>query len=199
MNKFKCLSLSLNMSQNHPYLDVRGLEVKEEGHVMTGCDANSCFYGHGKKVLFERMAKSPEARSLLSRCGEHLPLRDDASDDLKAYIIRYVYGDLQSSSLDLARAAKWIKLKKKSLMRLPPDDDSVIQHIKHANFLAYIQRHPELKRHPSPCWTWLGTCQWPLQTSSPYTTSQMVSGISRCLHHYTLLCKKRTLSFSSCR
>ena len=23
----------------------------------------------------------------------------------------------------------------------------------------------------APCWTWLGTCQWPLQTSSPYTTS----------------------------
>ena len=33
-------------------------------HVMTGCDANSCFYGHGKKVLFERMAKSPEAHGV---------------------------------------------------------------------------------------------------------------------------------------
>ena len=40
MNKFQCLSLSLNlslnMSQNHPYLDVRGLEVKEEGLVVYG-------------------------------------------------------------------------------------------------------------------------------------------------------------------
>ena len=89
-------------------------------HVMTGCDANSCFYGHGKKVLFERMAK---ARNLLSRCGDQL--RDDASDDLEAYIFRYVYGDLQSSSLDLACAAKWKKLKKKSLMRLPHSVTSV--------------------------------------------------------------------------
>ena len=39
---------------------------------------------------------------------------------------------------------------KKSLMRLPPDDDSLKQHIKCANFLAYIQRHPHLRRHHSP-------------------------------------------------
>ena len=35
-------------------------------------------------------------------------------------------------------------------MRLLPDDDSLEQHIKHANFLAYIQSHPDLRRHPSP-------------------------------------------------
>ena len=52
--------------------------------------------------------------------------------------------DVQSSSLSLARAAKWKKQKKKSLIRLPSDD------IKRANFLACIQRHPDLRRHPSP-------------------------------------------------
>ena len=35
-------------------------------------------------------------------------------------------------------------------MRLLPDDDSLEQHIKHANFLAYIQCHPDLRRYPSP-------------------------------------------------
>ena len=35
-------------------------------------------------------------------------------------------------------------------MRLPANDDSLEQHIKRANYLAYIQRHPELKQHPSP-------------------------------------------------
>jgi len=42
------------------------------------------------------------------------------------------------------------KVKKKSLMRLLPDDDSLEQHIKRANFLVYIQCHPDLRRHPSP-------------------------------------------------
>ena len=35
-------------------------------------------------------------------------------------------------------------------MRLPPDDDFLKQHITRANFLAYIQRHRELRDHPSP-------------------------------------------------
>ena len=40
----------------------------------------------------------------------------------------------------------------KSLMRLPPDDDSLTHHIKRANcnFLAYIQCHPDQRSHPSP-------------------------------------------------
>ena len=75
-------------------------------HVMTGCDSNSCFYGHGKLSLFERMAKSAEARSLLLKCGESLQLSDDALNDLKIYVMRYVYGDVRSSSLDLLRAEK---------------------------------------------------------------------------------------------
>ena len=35
-------------------------------------------------------------------------------------------------------------------MRLPPELDSLKQHIMPANYLAYIQRHPDEKEHPSP-------------------------------------------------
>ena len=52
--------------------------------------------------------------------------------------VRYVYGDAQSSSLDLARAAKCMEIAEISDVRLPPDYDS--------NFLAYIQQHPDLRR-----------------------------------------------------
>jgi hypothetical protein len=58
------------------------------------------------------------------------------------------------------------KTKKKLLMRLLPDDDCLEQHIKHANFLAYIQRHHDLRRHPS----WFGISEWLLQTSAPHKT-----------------------------
>ena len=37
-----------------------------------------------------------------------------------------------------------------SLMRLPPDNDSLNLIIMRANYLAYIQRHAELRNHPSP-------------------------------------------------
>ena len=79
-------------------------------------------------------------------------------NDLKSFVIRYIYGDTQSSTLNQAHATKWKSLKKKSSMRLLPDDDSLEQHIndsleqhiKCANFLAYIQHHPDLRRHPFP-------------------------------------------------
>ena len=46
-------------------------------HVMTGCDTNSCFYGHGKTLLYEKMVKNLETCRLLLKCGESLPLNDD--------------------------------------------------------------------------------------------------------------------------
>ena len=52
-------------------------------HVLTGCDANSCFFGHSKMSLYEKLSKSTETRSLISKCGEGLPLSDDVLNDLK--------------------------------------------------------------------------------------------------------------------
>ena len=98
-------------------------------------------------------------------------MKEDALGDLKSYVIRYVYSELQTPSLDMARAAKWKKRKKKSLLRLPPDDDdSLKQHIMRANFLAYIQRHKELRRHPSPIghgWELVNGCCRPVRHTQP--------------------------------
>ena len=41
---------------------------------MTGCDANSGFYGHGKASLFNTLVNSSEARSLLLQCGGDIPI-----------------------------------------------------------------------------------------------------------------------------
>ena len=77
-------------------------------------------------------------------------MKENILGDLKSYVIHYVYSELQTPSLDMAYAAKWKRQKKKALLCLPPDDESLNQNITQANFLAYIQLHPELKRHPSP-------------------------------------------------
>ena len=56
-------------------------------------------------------------------------------------------------------------------MLLLPDDDNLEQHIKCANFLPYIQCHPDLRRHFSPIYRrWLGIGEWPMQTSAPHKT-----------------------------
>ena len=72
--------------------------------VMTGCDANSCFYGHGKTTLhvYDKMAKSTKAQKILSKCGKNLPLHTDVLNDLISYVIQFVYGDVHSSNLDSA-------------------------------------------------------------------------------------------------
>ena len=40
--------------------------------------------------------------------------------------------------------------KKKSLARLPPDNNSLKFHIKRANYLAYIQLQYSMRDHPTP-------------------------------------------------
>ena len=85
-------------------------------------------------LLYEKLSKSAEARILISKCGERLTLSDDALNNLKSFAIRYIYGGTQSFTLNQAHATKWKSLKKKSLMRLLLDDESLEQHIKRANF-----------------------------------------------------------------
>ena len=49
---------------------------------MTGCDANSGFYGKGKKLVYDQVAKNPVARRQLSWCGESLDLEENEVEQL---------------------------------------------------------------------------------------------------------------------
>ena len=46
-------------------------------HVITGCDHTSGFYGIGKIKVTKGVKKSPDARKLLSACGENIMITDD--------------------------------------------------------------------------------------------------------------------------
>ena len=138
-------------------------------HVLTGCDANSCFSGHSKISLYEKLSKSTKACSIISKCRDGLLLSDDVLNDIKSFVICYMYGDTLNSSLNLAHATKWKRLKKKSSMCLLPDDDNLEQHIKCSNVLAYVQCHPDLRRHPSPIghgWELVNGCCKPVRHTS---------------------------------
>ena len=55
-------------------------------------------------------------------------------------------------------------------MRLPPDSDSIHQHLIRANYLAYMQRHFNLVRHPSPIgngWQLIGGLCLPIRSTKP--------------------------------
>eukprot|EP00745_Piridium_sociabile_P040935 TRINITY_DN7979_c0_g1_i3.p1 TRINITY_DN7979_c0_g1~~TRINITY_DN7979_c0_g1_i3.p1 ORF type:complete len:449 (-),score=103.89 TRINITY_DN7979_c0_g1_i3:362-1708(-) len=119
-------------------------------HCMTGCDANSGFFGKGKKSVYDRVVKSPVSRQQLLRCGDSLHLEEEVLEDLFQFTRHAVYGDKKSGTMADARVAKWKALKKQYFIRLPPDGDSLRQHCLRANYLAYLVRHPSLEHHPSP-------------------------------------------------
>ena len=77
-------------------------------HCMTGCDANSGFYGKGKLSIFWAVAKSPHARRQLSQCGNSLELDDEVLEGLFQLTQEVIYDKMTSNMTD-ARASKWKK------------------------------------------------------------------------------------------
>ncbi|KAJ8347042.1 hypothetical protein SKAU_G00284430 [Synaphobranchus kaupii] len=108
------------------------------------------FYGHGKKKVLEKVTTNPEARELLGRVGQNLELEDGVRAEMKAFVLSIIYAESADVTCGQARASKWHKLKTKSTIPLPPDDDSLNLHIERANFIAYCQLHYNLFEHPSP-------------------------------------------------
>ena len=62
-------------------------------HCMTGCDANSGFYGKGKKTVYDRAVKSPEAQQHLLRCEDSLDLQEDVLEKLFQFTRQIIYCD----------------------------------------------------------------------------------------------------------
>ena len=60
-------------------------------HCMTGCDANSGFYGKGKKTVYDRVVKSPEVQQHLLRCGDSLDLEEDVLEELFQFTRQVIY------------------------------------------------------------------------------------------------------------
>lgn len=115
-------------------------------HCITGCDANSGFYGKGKSSVYDKVTKSPVTRRQLLRCGDSLDLEEEVVEELFEFTLHVIYGNKKSSTMGEARAAKWNRMKK-SLMRLHPNADSLCQHCLRANYLAYLVRHPSPLGH----------------------------------------------------
>ncbi|KAL8605116.1 hypothetical protein ACOMHN_018917 [Nucella lapillus] len=70
----------LCIKRKHETIFCRGLVTDEMAdcivqlHCMTGCDANSGFFGKGKNSVYDRVAKSPSAQQQLLQCGNSLDL-----------------------------------------------------------------------------------------------------------------------------
>ena len=118
-------------------------------HVISGSDHTAGFYGRGKKSLFEKLQKDSEAQRLLQNVGVSLDLTEEVKADMRKFVLTKIYG-IKAATCREARAAKWRKMKKKSLSRLPPDEDTLHHHLDRTNYLSYCQKHYRLVVHPPP-------------------------------------------------
>ena len=63
-------------------------------------------------------------------------------------------------------------MKKKSLARLPPDEDTLHHHLDRVNYLSFLLKHYELNRHPSPIgrgWAYINEKCRPVRYAIPAT------------------------------
>ena len=119
-------------------------------HIITGSDHTSGFYGHGKKSVMKKLFGDPEARELLVNVGKCLSLESNTKREMKTFVLTKIYGESIGLSCGQARASKWRKQKKKSTATLPPDQDSLSNHLQRTNYITYCQVHFRNKDHPSP-------------------------------------------------
>ena len=99
--------------------------------------------------MFNKIKKSTRAKEQLEHCGEDEELEEECVQELLSFTRETVYGDYLSQSMGESRARKWRSQKKKSISRLPPDEDSTRYKIQISNYQAYLMRNPDIRDHPT--------------------------------------------------
>lgn len=112
-------------------------EVIVQLHVHSGSDTTTAFFGHGKQTVFSK-GITDEARPLLSLVGQSLPVTRNVLDAMTEFTVKYIYNDKISKTLGEARAKKWTQMKRKSTLRLPPDQDSHDLKVTRGNYQSYM-------------------------------------------------------------
>ena len=139
-------------------------------HAVTGCDASSSYYGTSKGKLFDKLINSDRAKQQLKKCGDCVELTPECKANLLLFTREVIYADPNSNTMAEARARKWSNQRNKSFCRLPPDEDTLTQHFKRANYLAYLLKHPSLREHPSPIgkgWEFINNKIRPVRYTKP--------------------------------
>ena len=112
-------------------------EVIVQLHVHSGSDTTAAFFGHGKQTIFSK-GITDEACTLLSSVGQSLPVTRNALDAMAKFTVKFIYNDAISKTLGEARARKWALMKRKSTLRLPPDQDSHDLKVTRGNYQTYM-------------------------------------------------------------
>ena len=116
----------------HELLPEKVAPIAVRGHVISGMDNISSFFGIGKVTIWNRIIRNAEAQNLLETMTE---------ESIKKFIIKFVYSDKSSETLTDVRWKRWKKMKNKCFKRLGIDEDSNHQRSKRVLFTVSSIEH----------------------------------------------------------
>lgn len=104
-----------------------------------GCDTTSAFYGKGKVTAMKICRMKEEYANTFGNLGRETVLSNELKKALSTYVC-HLYGVEECSDVNSVRY-QLFKSGKYEEQLLPPNQDSLDQHIRRANFQYYIWRH----------------------------------------------------------
>ena len=151
-------------------------------HALTGCDSISSFYGKGKQAAFALLVDDLEKFKLMSRVGDTIPMSDDAFEVCQQFTIG-LYGMKGVTVINQARYQLFCRKCPQS-HQLPPTRDALQNHVRRANYQAWIRKQALLQDPEVPVPEgngWSGTGEqlsivWMTQQAAP----QALMGLLSC-------------------
>jgi 5'-3' exonuclease len=114
-------------------------------HCLTGCDSVSAFYGKGKKKALNLLLKDNELCPAFKDLGERFDIDADMVISIEKFVCK-LYGQKDVETVNEARY-NMFRLARKSEIAMPPNQDSLTQHIKRANYQAGMYLFSSIKQY----------------------------------------------------
>ena len=133
------IKYSLNSAEIHDLCLIGLLKKYLMYIIFKGCDTTSAFYDKGKVIAFNVATSKLEYSSTFAQIGREVELSNELRDGLACFVC-HLYGFEESSDINAVRF-QLFKGRKYEEELLPPNQDSLNQHTRRANYQCYIWRH----------------------------------------------------------
>ena len=109
-------------------------------HAMTGCDSVSAFSSKGKKKALGIVQSNPGLRRVVSNLGECVPAEVQDLNMLEQFVCA-LYNGPKCNDVNELRYRLFCKSKNLQSHQLPPTKAALENHLKRANYQAFIWKH----------------------------------------------------------
>lgn len=106
-------------------------------HAISGCDAVSAVNGIGKGKWVATVQKKESYLEKLSILGESLHVADSTFKEIEQ-LVCHLYGMQEEEKINVVRYRKFCKENFPEPNKLPPTEDEIRQHVKRANYQAFV-------------------------------------------------------------